>query len=61
MTSSTALIYVRELEVLDAGPFKGETYYTRCRVHLWNETAFVKGESTLLVEYLTNGCTLVKP
>lgn len=48
----TDLIYVRSIE---------KNYYARCRVRMWSNTsAYVEGESNLLLSLLTNNATLLK-
>lgn len=61
LTYHTDLIYVRSIEKGTYGIVKGMDYYARCRVRMWSNTsAYVEGESNLLLSLLTNNATLLK-
>lgn len=59
IANATSLVFVREIVKADAGRVKGLDYYARCRVRLWNDSAFVQSEALLLLSSLTNSHTLL--
>lgn len=60
IASSTSLIFVRSIEKAKAGRVAGLDYYARCRVRLWNDTAYLESDAWLLLSSLTNNCTLLQ-
>lgn len=60
IASSTSLIFVRSIEKAKAGRVAGLDCYARCRVRLWNDTAYLESDAWLLLSSLTNNCTLLQ-
>lgn len=60
ITRSTQLVYVKSIHKAEGGWLAGQDYYARCHVRIWNHSAYLDGESWLLLSFITNRGTLIR-